>query len=208
MSELVKKRWFDLLEPYCNNTALLAKWWNRVAFEYSRKERHYHTLIHVENIIIEIEKSVPLPKREILYLVAIFHDVVYIPTHLDNEIFSGEFAKKTLTILNFPFEKTRQVCAIITASQHMLKLESFSAALFVDIDLIVLGSSKQNYLTYCGQVRDEYGMFSDEVFKKGRSLVLKEFLNRKRIYQTDKFHRLYESKARKNILSELQDCVC
>ena len=59
------------------------------------------------------------------------------------------------------------------------------------------------YDTYCQQVRKEYSIYPDFLYKPGRKKVLEHFLNMERIFKTTYFFDLYEAQARENLRREL-----
>ena len=78
------------------------------------------------------------------------------------------------------------------------------AAVFLDLDLSILGASEDNYDVYTKQIREEYSYYSVEEYRNGRIKVMKELLNRERLYFTDYFHMKYEVRARENIEREIK----
>lgn len=73
----------------------------------------------------------------------------------------------------------------------------------LDFDLAVLGANEKTYLNYTQQIRREYKLYPDFLYKKGRIKMLEHFLNKKRIFQSEPLFQLYENQARFNIEEEL-----
>jgi predicted metal-dependent HD superfamily phosphohydrolase len=71
--------------------------------------------------------------------------------------------------------------------------------LFTDADLSVLGESRDQYEKYCFQVRREYAIYPDIVYKPGRKKVISHFLQMERIFKTTAFSDRYEKQARENL---------
>ena len=69
----------------------------------------------------------------------------------------------------------------------------------MDIDLTILGQSKNDFNKYENQIRKEYDFVSDREFAQGRKKILNSFLSSPRIYKTDYFFKKYEKKARENL---------
>lgn len=76
-------------------------------------------------------------------------------------------------------------------------------ALFLDLDLSILGGTEEEYDAYAREIRQEYCQYSWEDYCNGRSDVMKGFLRRERLYFTTHFYNKYESVARNNIQREI-----
>ena len=72
-----------------------------------------------------------------------------------------------------------------------------------DADLAILGSEHNTYIHYTNQIRKEYSIFPDILYKKGRKKVLEHFLNMEYIYKTDYFHNQYHDQCISNLKNEL-----
>jgi predicted metal-dependent HD superfamily phosphohydrolase len=75
--------------------------------------------------------------------------------------------------------------------------------LFTDADLSILGSSPDVYQLYSQQVRQEYSIYPDLLYKAGRKKMLLHFLEMEHIYKTSFFRNKYETTARRNLENEL-----
>jgi predicted metal-dependent HD superfamily phosphohydrolase len=73
------------------------------------------------------------------------------------------------------------------------------AALFLDMDLSILGAPKAAFDSYEAAVRREYAWVDDKAWRSGRAAVLKKFLARPHIFHTEAFRKRFEAEARKNI---------
>ena len=78
------------------------------------------------------------------------------------------------------------------------------AGLFLDFDLAILGESQAVYNEYKDQIRKEYGHFSDEDYRAGRTKVLEGFLSRKQIFFTKAIGETREEAARYNMIKEVE----
>ena len=136
-------------------------------------------------------------------LIAIFyHDLIYKATRKDNELKSAEFACNLLknnTILdeNLIFE-------LIMATQLHQHNSISDVNWFIDFDLKILSKDWEQYQIYCNQIRKEYRIYPDFLYKPGRKKALEHFLEQPFIYQTTAFRDLYEKTARTNIEKEIQ----
>jgi predicted metal-dependent HD superfamily phosphohydrolase len=78
-------------------------------------------------------------------------------------------------------------------------------ALFLDMDLAVLGSAPEEFAAYERDVRREYAFLPDDAWISGRRRVLASFLSRPEIYLTAIFRDRYESQARQNMARALAE---
>lgn len=74
---------------------------------------------------------------------------------------------------------------------------------FTDADLSVLGQSWETYEAYYKNVRKEYSIYPDIIYKPGRKKVLQHFLSMERIFKTDHFFTAFETRAKENLQREL-----
>ena len=77
------------------------------------------------------------------------------------------------------------------------------AALFLDMDLAILGAPAAAFDAYEAAVRREYGWVSEADWRAGRAAVLRGFLARPRIFHSDVFAGRFEAQARANMESSL-----
>ena len=73
------------------------------------------------------------------------------------------------------------------------------ASLLPDIDLAILGSESKVFNEYEQKIREEYSFVNEEEYRTKRSIILKQFLNRKTIYFSEYFRNKYEKSARRNL---------
>jgi len=135
----------------------------------------------------------------------VYHDFIYSPTSKDNEEKSAREARKKLALLNVPPEKIRFVEELILATKNHVLNKSSDINLFTDADLSILGSAEDLYKIYSQQVREEYSIYPDILYKPGRKKVLQHFLEMTAIFKTDFFHDKLEAAARRNLENELRE---
>ncbi len=178
--------------------------WHEVEQAYSSKSRHYHTLAHLENLLIQLKPLKTQFKNwdTIIFAIA-YHDVVYNVLKNNNEAKSADFAEKRLQSISFPVEQIEECKKLIFATQkHEPGDEEVN--LFTDADLSVLGTELEAYKIYAAQIRKEYKLYPDLVYNPGRKKVLQHFLSMPRIFKTDFFYEKYEAAARRNLEWELE----
>jgi predicted metal-dependent HD superfamily phosphohydrolase len=177
--------------------------WLELETAYSKKSRHYHNLTHISDMIDCYEtylEKLQFP-NEILYAI-FYHDYIYNSRKKDNELKSAEYA---LSILpkNISFDRQLVFDAICATQQHQHNaIEDINW--LIDFDLKILARDWEGYQIYFEQIRKEYRIYPDLLYKPGRAKALKHFLENESIFQTDEFRNLYEEKARMNIQKEIK----
>lgn len=176
--------------------------WNDLEKAYSKKSRYYHNLTHLKEMIasFEIYRDRLQNPNEILFSI-FYHDFVYSASKKDNELKSAEFA---LAILpeNISLNKQFVFDAIFATQQHQHNsIEDINW--LIDFDLKILAKDWDDYKIYFEQIRKEYRIYPDFLYKPGRAKALKHFLEYEFIFQTNEFRGLYEEKARRNIEKEI-----
>jgi predicted metal-dependent HD superfamily phosphohydrolase len=134
-----------------------------------------------------------------------YHDIIYNALKGDNEEQSAELATERMTTLGVPEERVKKCRAHILATKKHEVSADMDTNLFTDADLSILGKEWEVYEAYCKNVRLEYSIYPDLVYKPGRKGVLKHFLQMERIFKTEHFFTLYEQQARLNIKRELEE---
>ncbi|MDB5813821.1 MAG: hypothetical protein JWN23_938 [Rhodocyclales bacterium] len=71
-----------------------------------------------------------------------------------------------------------------TAAENVLNEEP-DAALFLDLDLSILGARPSIYNVYAKAIREEFDWVTDADYRAGRSRVLTRFLAQSRLFRTD-----------------------
>lgn len=194
----LKDRWDSLKDKF----GIQADF-TEISRNYNAKERKYHDLNHIYNVIKHIEdfnRNNPNVIEDIdeLIVSAFLHDICLGPDDIKMSI---EKAKSL-----FKDGCPEQIIKNIQATDHaklLPKEASVSEKVLADADLAILGTIPENYRKYSKQIREEYSQYSDKEYAEGRTEVLRNFLLRDRIFQTDYFYMKYESNACQNIGSEI-----
>jgi predicted metal-dependent HD superfamily phosphohydrolase len=205
MSSKLKTRFHELCAKYSDDTNLIRSYWNEIEESYASKNRFYHNLTHLENMIEElgVVKNDISDFDAILFSV-FYHDIVYKATANDNEEKSAEKAKTDLQKLNLASNQIAKIYSqIITTKTHQ-KSEDPDADFLLDADLAILGHNWNHYQQYTQQIRKEYSVYPDFLYNPGRKKVLKHFLKFDGIYKTAHFRAKYETSARENIKREME----
>ena len=198
---MLKNKFQILCQNFTTNQKLINSLWLEIEEYHSKPNRYYHTLEHLKNIYRE------LPTYDAVTEFAIFyHDIVYDTSQNDNEEQSASLCEEQLTLLNLPLNIVQEVKQLILETKtHEASLKR--NALFLDADLAILGSDEEVYKKYIHNIRQEYSMYSDDVYNEGRQKVLKHFLEKERIYLSEYFYELYEKSARNNITIEYNSLI-
>ncbi|TRX59618.1 hypothetical protein FNH22_09885 [Fulvivirga sp. M361] len=205
MVKVLKKTFLELLIKYTDNKNLVNELWNEIETNYSSKKRHYHTLQHLESLLIQCIKI----KREIRNWDAIlftlyYHDVVYNPLKSNNEEKSAELAEIRMKKISVPDDTIKLCKRQILATKSHSKSPDSDTNYFTDTDLSVLGQNWKKYSEYYKNVRKEYRIYPDLIYNPGRKKVLTHFLEMDRIFKTDIFYKTFEAQAKQNIQQEME----
>lgn len=201
---MLKSIFIELCTKYSSDEALVVVLWNNIENAYSEKGRHYHTLAHLEDLYSELnEVKSEIVDWDALLFTLFYHDVVYNAKRSDNETKSGEVAMQSMEKIGVP-KATINLCVqqIIETQKHQRSANS-DTNYFLDADLSVLGREQSIYQTYFENVRKEYKMYPDFLYRPGRKKVLQHFLEMESIFKTDYFRNKYEAKAKENLGYEL-----
>lgn len=196
----------NLISKFSNDEKLKHDYWKEIEKSYSRKSRKYHNLTHLENMILELEnvKDEILDYDSLLFSI-FYHDIIYKATSKDNEEKSAEKAKIRLEKLNIPNDKIIRIYNQILATKSHKRSEDSETNFLLDADLAILGQDWEIYKNYTQQIRKEYSIYPDFMYKSGRKKVLTHFLEFEEIFKINYFKEKYEEKARENIQRELSE---
>lgn len=202
--KILKLRWETLLQPFLVETELEQKVFLDLVNAYSRPEKFYHNLQHINQVLEIIEQ---MNSRRLDYipvqLSAWFHDVIYDSQSHDNEEKSAAYAEAALHSLKVPQIIINRVkYLILTTKNHQALPTDIDNQIFLDADLSILGASEGEYQTYAQAIREEYSWMSDVDYQIGRQRVLTQFLQRKRLYLTDYAYKKFEKQAKHNLQLE------
>ncbi len=176
---------------------------------YSEPVRAYHGVRHLEacfELFREVRDLAEHPAEVALAL--FFHDAVYDPRGHDNEAESAALAASRLAAAGVDHEVVERVCALVLATRHARVDADGGAlspdrALVVDVDLSILGADTDRYSRYEADVRHEYAWVPAELFRAGRSQLLRELLEREHIFATPALRQRFEAAARRNLAAAL-----
>ena len=167
---------------------------------YAEKHRHYHSLKHLEHVLLSFGEAKQLAENPNEAELALwFHDAIYKIFAKDNELQSAVWASDFLKEQNAGESFINNVHQHIMATLHDAACENNDSALVVDIDLAILGVPSDVYVRFEQNVRKEYRLIPSFIYKKKRKEILQSFLDRESIYHHEYFRDKYESQARENL---------
>ncbi|MEO8516430.1 MAG: hypothetical protein ABI426_06785 [Flavobacterium sp.] len=181
----------------------IQKHWEDMEKSYSKKTRHYHNLNHLTEMIAcydDYVSKLEFP-NEVLYSI-FYHDFIYNSSRKDNELKSAEYATQILP-KEAKIDATIVFDMILATKDHLCNgVEDEKWLIY--FDLKILAKDWEDYKIYFQQIRKEYKIYPDFLYKPGRKKALEHFLENENIFQTEEFKTLYESQARKNIEMEIE----
>ena len=172
---------------------------------YGSEGRHYHDRSHVSECLGHFDQHRQLARQpDEIELAIWFHDAIYDSTKPDNEERSAIWAEEYLSGQAVETNAVSRISEIIRATKTH-NSTSHDCALMLDIDLGILGTDEAVFERYDQAIRLEYHWVPEERYFAGRVAVLKGFLERPRIYETDHFYTKYEQRARTNLRRKIRE---
>jgi len=171
---------------------------------YNEPHRAYHNIRHIEECFGALAPAADLAERlGEVHLALWFHDAIYDPRRKDNEQASADLARDSVVRAGLEQVSASRIHELIIATRHEVPAELADARLLADVDLAILASSAPRFLEYQAQIHQEYSWMPRDEFQRRRTMILKGFLERPAIYQTEWFAERLEKRARENIAREL-----
>ena len=169
--------------------------------------RFYHKVAHVDDCLAKLDQVGDLNEhdRRILRWAILWHDIIYDPTRSDNEERSAQRAGHDLSAAGAARKDIEEVARLIHLTRgHRVAGDDRLGALMVSIDLSILGAEPARYRAYADAIRREYAHVPDELFRKGRTLVLEELLHAEPLFPNAGFRAALEEQARANMAAEIE----
>ncbi len=202
---MLKQTFIKLCSNFSNDTLLIESLWVEIRTHYTNSKRHYHNLLHIENILNElISVKDKIKDWNAILFSMYYHDYIYSATKNNNEELSAEFAKDSLERISVPKIMIEKCYNQIIATKSHSKNSDNDTNIFIDADLSILGASWEQYLIYTKQIRTEYSIYPTFIYNKGRKKVIKHFLEMEAIFKTKSFSEKYEEIAKCNLNKELK----
>ena len=182
---------------------------------YQQPNRRYHNLQHLKQLFTALQNfnlsnslnvgvASQNGNRPSIILAIFFHDAIYDPRSHENEAQSAKWAAESLTKLKLPNATIDRITHLIHLTKtHRADPTDLSAQLLLDLDLSILATPPAQYQTYAQAIRQEYHWVAEANYRKGRSQILQDFLDRDRIYHHPEMYH-HEHQARINLNQEIQ----
>ena len=182
-------------------------WWDRIVSLHSAPDRRYHTLVHLYEMmgLLDIlEQS----RNPIMILAVFFHDAIYNAKSSTNEEDSAKLFQEFCADVH---ESSSDIEAsvvryILLTKSHIVPQDSddCNLALFLDVDMAVLGKEGDAYLHYAGLIRQEYNFVERSVYCEKRAEILTSFLRESQIFASMPMRVALEQQARGNLRKEIE----
>ncbi len=155
---------------------------NMIIERHTEPWRAYHTMKHINSILDMLEdNAVVFSNRDVygqLFLVAVYHDIVYKPWRKDNEKMSAELFKKHWTkyakkspnkniIENFVYN-----CITQTKNHDG---EKHLEHVFNSLDMSIISGTKEEVMLWEKEIAKEYSFIPYKIYKKHRLEFLEKF---------------------------------
>ncbi|RZK57406.1 MAG: metal-dependent phosphohydrolase [Hymenobacter sp.] len=148
----------------------------------------------------------PQQDAPVLALAVWYHDAVYNALRADNEEKSAEWALEFLQETTLAPARRARVADLIRRTQDHTQPQPPDDAdllLFLDADLSILGAPETAFWDYARQVRREYRLVPDLLYRPGRRKVLAKLLAAPVLFHTPALREELDGQARHNLQAEL-----
>ena len=123
-----------------------------------------------------------------------------------NEERSAQLAERALLALHVDPEAAEEVARLVRlTAEHDPDPFDANGYVLCDADLAVLARDPAGYADYVAAVRREYAHVPDELFRRGRAMILRGLLAQNVLFRTPLAHSRWEATARANVTAELRD---
>ena len=202
---MIKSNYIELIEQYEVDSKYTEELWNEIDRNYSKENRYYHNLKHIESLLFELVSiRDKIQNWQVILFTLYYHDIIYKSTKKDNEEKSAELAAKRMIEIGVNKNHIEQCQRQIIATKSHIEQTDSDTNYFTDADLSILGKEPSQYETYCSNIRKEYSIYPNFLYKKGRKKVVNHFLSMNRIFKTKEFFEKYEEQAKFNLNNELK----
>ena len=172
---------------------------------YAEPHRKYHSTEHLQACLEQFARLRDQAERVHEVQVALwFHDAVYEIGSPDNELRSAEWAKRAILEAGAGPDCAQRVFDLVMVTRHNVAPNSRDQQVLLDIDLSILGQSPAVFDAYERQISEEYAAVPLTQRRMRRRQILQQFLERSRIYHTDRFFTCFEAQARDNLARSIR----
>jgi predicted metal-dependent HD superfamily phosphohydrolase len=208
MNATLPARWHQLTAPLIPEETRRTAMLRQLTEAYQASDRHYHSLQHIRALLDCADlHAATLQDAEVVQLAIWFHDAVYSTRREDNETRSAALALEFLGHSTLSEARRQRVAYLIERTKDHTQPQPAGDAdlhFFLDADLKILGAPEADYWQYARQVRQEYRLVPDFLYRRGRRKVLEKLLAAPVLYQTPSFRNKLDVQARRNLRAELR----
>lgn len=176
---------------------------------HGEPHRAYHGWPHIEALLrLWGEVRGRLHDPEAVRWAVLFHDAIYDPRRTDNEERSAALLRERMAG-RLPSDTLERAVGLVQATSdhrvpdHSTSSEAEDTAVFLDMDLSILGAPPGVFDAYERNIRAEYAHVPEEAFRLGRARVLQSFAERERLYFSAWGRERFEAAARANLARSL-----
>lgn len=168
-------------------------------------DRGYHGWSHPLALLeLHAEVEAMLNDAGAVRCAILLHDAIYEPRRKDNESRSAALAAEMLKDVVSEPTLGRTLRLIEATAHHKIPAdlpadEVADMAMFLDMDLSILGAAPAIFDAYEAGVRHEYRDVPKPAFRAGRAAILEGFLARDALYFSGWGRDRFEAAARKNL---------
>ena len=161
-----------------------ADWWSRIQAHYSEPHRFYHTMRHLDSMAaMYAEHAATVTTKHALVLAMAFHDVIYNPRSPTNEEDSAALFDEYASEARLPPDDAAYVHKLILDTKYHVAPPVddpcfYDTALFLDLDMAIVGAEPAAYDEYASNIRREYIHVEAGLYCKARAAVLRTFLEK------------------------------
>lgn len=190
----------------------VAKAGARLLGAYGSKDRAYHDLRHLAEVLEHVDElAAEATEPDLVRLAAWFHDAVYATAgsapdrYATNEERSAELATTTLRSLRVVKDSVAEVARLVLLTAgHDPEPDDANGAVLCDADLAVLARDPAGYADYIAAIRAEYAHVPDDLFRTGRAAILRGLVDQPVLFRTPSGRERWEAEARANVAAELR----
>ena len=173
---------------------------------YAEPHRAYHGQAHIDAMLRGLDAlGDAVTNRAAVELAIWYHDAVYDPAASDNEARSADLLRAEMVGLADPGLLDQAELMVRLTAGHALPRDVPPAwhgdcALFLDLDLAVLGAPPPEYDAYERGIATEYiRVHGEDRFRAGRTAFLQALLHRPSLFHTSRFNAALDRAARANV---------
>ena len=173
---------------------------------YAEPHRDYHGQAHIDTMLAGLRAlGGAVVHTAAVELAVWYHDAIYDPAATDNEARSAVLLRADMDGLADPALLEQAELLVHATADHALPADvpaalGLDAALFLDLDMAVLGADRMTFAAYERGIAAEYvPVYGLLPYRTGRARFLRGMLKRRRLFLTDRFHLTSDAAARRNM---------